>query len=163
LASPINAPAAVNRYGTGATASFGITGGLSQLRLSSGNTVIIQNNALDPDGAQFGFITERNPVGSFDPIEVTEAEFSFMSRFVAGTPARMHILLGATNHTDPSTADQNTFEFLTPGIVFTGLADVDRDGVNVFDGSFALTGGDYDTSALGEAIGQDNEFVIVHR
>lgn len=163
LGSPQNVQSAPERYGTGGSASLGLEGALSQMRISSGNTVVIQDNALDPDGAQFGFISERNPVGSFDPTEVTEAEFSFMSRFVSGAPARMHVLLGATSHTDPSSQDQNTFEWLCPGIVFTGLADVDRDGINVFDGSFALTGGDYDSTAQGESIGQDNELVFLHR
>lgn len=163
LSSPINAPADINRYGTGATATFATLGGLNQLTLETGNTVILQPNSLDPDGVSFGFVTDRAPQGKFNPTEVLNSEFDFISRFVNGAPARMHILLGATLHTDVDTADQNTFEFLVPGLTLNQMGDADRDGINVWDASFRMRGGDYDASATGELPGNDNEFVIIHR
>ena len=163
LGQTINNPSATNRYGTGGSGA-GITGALSQVRLSTGNNVVLPTNSLDPNGINFALITARKPVGSFNPTEVASAtEFDFITRFVAGTPARMKILLGATDHATPSTQDQNSFDFLTPGIVFTGMADQERDGINIWDAGFDMTGGDYDSTALGEKPGQDNEFVIVHR
>ena len=171
LASPINAPAGYNsvgpvqgnRYGTGGTAGFTTLGSLNQVTLETGNTLVLQPNSLDPDGVNFGFITDRAPQGKFNPTEVLNIEYDFMSRFVAGSPARMHILVGATNHADVTTADLNTFEFLTPGVTMNQLGDADRDGVNIWDASFKIGGGDYDSSPTGELPGNDNEFIIVHR
>lgn len=163
LAQPINAPADTERYGTGGTSGFTNKGALSQVRMSSGNNVVLPTNSIDANGISYALITSRKPAGSFNPTEVTNAEFHFITRFVAGTPARLKIGVGATSHTDPSTQDGNTFEFLAPGLVFSGMADTDRDGINVFDASFEMTGGDYDSTATGESPGQDNEFVIVHR
>lgn len=164
MSSPVNNPSATNRYGTGGTASFGVTGGLNQVRLSSGNNVILQPNSLDPDGINYALITSRKPAGSFNPTEVQSAtEFDFISRFVAGTPARMKLIMGAVSNTDPNTADQNSFDWILPGVVFSGMSDTDRDGINVWDASFEMSGGDYDTTALGESPGQDNEFILVHR
>ena len=164
LSSPINLPGNSDRYGTGGTAGFGTKGSLNQVRLSSGNNVVLQPNSLDPDGVSFALVTSRKPAGSFNPTEVLSAsEFDFISRFVAGSPARMKLLLGATDHTNPNSADQNTFEFMAPGIVFSGMTDADRDGINIWDASFELSGGDYDSTALGEAPGNDNEFILVHR
>ena len=161
LSGTANNPVASNRYGSGAAGA--IEGALSQIRLNSGNNVLLQDNSLDPDGTTFAIVTDREPTGSINPSEVFNAEYNFMQQFINGTPVRMKILLGATSHNDVTTADLNSFDFMCPGITFTGLADADRDGVNIFDGSFAMGGGDYDTSALGELPGQDNEFVIVHR
>jgi len=56
----------------------------------------------------------------------------------------------------------NIFEFIVPGLVFTGLADGDRDGVFIFDASFQMSGGNYLTSPSEEA-GTDNEFVLIYR
>ena len=164
LSSPTNNPAAANRYGTGGTSTFTTKGALNQVRLSSGNNVILQPNSLDPDGIAFALSTGRKPTGSFNPTEVLSAtEFDFISRFVAGSAARMKIIMGAVDNTSPNTADQNSFDWMLPGVVFTGMSDVDRDGINIWDASFDLTGGDYDSTVLGEQPGQDNEFLLVHR
>lgn len=163
LSATTNNPGTPDRYATGGTASFGVLGSLNQVTLETGNTVILQPNSLDPDGVSFAFITDRAPQGKFNPTEVLNSEFEFISRFIAGTPARMHILLGGTLHTDVTTFDQNSFEFFTPGIVLNQMGDADRDGVNVWDASFRMRGGDYDTTATGELPGSDNEFVIMHR
>ena len=158
LSSTSNNPAATDRYGSDTT----IKGALNQMRLNSGNNVILQKNSLDPDGVQFALITDRNPGGSFNPTEVQSAtEFDFMTRFVNGQVARMRVILGANAH-NSVTADKNTFQFVIPGVTFAGLADQDRDGINVWDASFRMGGGDYDTTALGELLGSDNEFTMLH-
>ena len=63
---------------------------------------------------------------------------------------------------NPATNNQNSYMFSSPGLVFVGMADIDRDNVNVWDASFKLTGGDYDQTALGELPGNDNELIIAH-
>lgn len=162
LSSPTNNPAPSDRYGTGGSGS-NITGSLSEVDLETGNELVLQPNALDPDGISFGFVSSRTPAGKLNPHEVLNSEFNFIQRFVAGSAARMHILVGGTLHNDVTTFDQNTFEFLTPGVVLNQMGDADRDGVNIWDASFKLTGGDYDSSATGELPGSDNEFIMIHR
>ena len=71
---------------------------------------------------------------------------------------------GAFLHDDPFTYNNNVFDFITPGIVISGLGDADRDGINAWDGSFRMSGGNYTASvAQSETPGKDNEFVIIHR
>lgn len=167
LRQAIDAPTHGNKYGSDGSSTGGLEGGLSKIRLSTGNDVVFHQNALDPNGVNYAFITGRKPKGSFDPDEVTEAEFSFASRFVNGTPLRMRVwpvgpVSTSWNYANPTTQNQNGFDMIAPGIVFSGMADQQRDSIMFWDASFDLTGSDYN-SGLEESLGTDNELVIVHR
>lgn len=163
-----NVPGAGNMYGSDGAGAGTIRGALNQMNLRTGNEIVFHENSLDPNGVDYARVTGRAPSGNFNPDEVSEAEFSFVSRFVSGVPLRLRTWVigppsGSWLYDDPATQNQNGFDFISPGIAFTGMADQERDSIMVFDASFNLTGGDYDTTAFGEAPGNDNEFVIVHR
>jgi len=98
---------------------------------------------------------------------VLNSNFDLMSRFLSGTPIRLRTTVSGPGSTTPdyasaATNNQNTFVFIASGLVFDGLQDSDRDNTHAFDATFKITGGDYNTTALEEAPGNDNEFVIVH-
>lgn len=164
----INAPTSANKYGSDGGGTGVITGALNSIDLESGNAIVFHENSMDPNGVNYGQITARQPKGKFNPDEMANStEFAFVSRFIAGTPIRGRIWAvgpGSTTwaYDDPTTQNQNGFDFIMPGMVFSGLADQERDGINVWDASFDLTGTDYN-SGLEESIGTDNELVLVHR
>lgn len=135
-----------------------LVGALNNIRMSSGNTLVMRENSLSASGFSFAYITDRKPGGSFNPDEVSEAEFSFVNAFINGETLRAKAMIGAN-----TTGDGNSIDLIAPGLVFSGLADGDRDGLNIFDASFDLTGGDYDSSATTEIPGTDNEFTLIYR
>ncbi len=163
-----NTPSTAQKYGTGGASGGGITGALNSLRLRSGNNVVLHENSIDPNGVNYAIITGRKPEGNFNPDEVLETEFSFMTNFFLGKPLRLRVacvgpVSTSVAYDDPSTFNQNAWEWICPGVVMSAMGDADRDGLNAWDGAFKVTGGDYDTSAQGEAPGNDSEFVILNR
>lgn len=162
-----NAPTNSNKYGSDGGGAGVITGGLNRMTINTGNEVVLRENSMDPNGVNFATIANREPGGSFNPDEVANADFDFISRFVNGTPVRMRCIVNGPGsstpvYNNPATNNQNSYMFSSPGLVFDGMADIDRDNVNVWDASFKLTGGDYDQTALGELPGNDNELIIAH-
>lgn len=167
LRQTVNAPTNANKYGSDGGGSGVITGALNRMTLNTGNEVTLRENSMDPNGINYATITDRSPGGSFNPDEVLNTGFDFVSRFISGTPLRLRCAVsgpGATTpvFNDPATNNQNTFAFIASGIVFDGQADGERDNVHVIDSTFKITGGDYDTGAATELPGNDNELVIVH-
>lgn len=165
----VNAPTDANRYGTDGVTSPSLqrTGALNKMRLSTGNEVVARESSIDPNGIDFARIVDRSPVGSFNPDDVNNSQFNFVQRFVNGVPHRLRCVVNGPGASvpvfdNPATNNQNSFAFIAPGIVYSGLQDGERDRIHVLDASFDLTGGDYDTSASGELPGNDNEFVILH-
>lgn len=148
-----------------------VVGSISTIRVNTGNQVILRGNAFDPAGVNFAIITSRAPSMTFNPDEVLNSEFPWVHKFVNGTPIRFKAMVGTpgsnttlgTGAFAGTAQDGNTIDVLAPGIVIDRLGDTDRDGINTWDGSALLTGGDYDTSASGEAPGNDNELTIIHR
>jgi hypothetical protein len=164
----VNAPSNANKYGSDGGGAGVLTGALNQMTLRTGNEVIFHENSLDPNGVDFARIPRRQPGGQFNPDEVSNANFDFVQRFVSGIPLRLRTWVvgppsGSWAYDDPLTQNQNAFDFLAPGIAFSGMADQERDEIQVWDASFDCTGGDYDTTAFGELPGNDNEFVVAHR
>ena len=158
---------ATRTYGKDNAASIN-KGALNTIRIGPGNNVILRKNSLDSAGILHALITERQGVGSFNPDEILSGSpdnFDFITRFVAGKSFRMRAFIGSKQG-DASTAfptDGNSIDIIAPGLVFDGMADQERDGVNIWDASFKLTGGDYDSSAAGELPGNDNELTILYR
>jgi len=144
-------------YGKDTGSSVNV-GALNNVRYSSGNNIVMRENSLSSSGYSFAYITDRKPGGSFNPDEVSESEFSFINAFINGRSIRGKALFGSN-----STGDGNSIDIITPGMVFSGMADGDRDGINIFDASFDLTGGDYDSSATTEIPGTDNEITLIYR
>lgn len=135
-----------------------IVGALNRVTINSGNEVILRENSLDPAGFTHALITDRSPSGSFNPDEVLNTDFDFIGRFISGAPTRFKAFLGVN-----TARDGNTFDVIAPGCVASSVGDGDRDNIHAWDYSFDLTGGDYDPSAAGEAPGNDNELVLIHR
>ncbi len=138
-----------------------IVGAINTMRLNTGNNVVLRPNSFDPSGVSHALITARKPTGSFNPDEVLVSEYDWVGKFIAGTPMRLKAMMGSAGTV--TTQDGNTVDFMCPGIVVSSLGDGDRDAVHTWDGQFKITGGDYDTSAAGEAPGNDNEFTIIYR
>jgi hypothetical protein len=134
-------------------------GALNRINMQTGNDVILRENSLDPSGVSFATITDRSPSGSFNPDEVLNTSFDFVSKFVSGAPMRLKAFIG----TAAAAGDGNTIDLIAPGIVASSLGDADRDNIHTWDLGFDLTGGDYDSTAAGEAPGNDNEFTIIYR
>lgn len=158
---------ATRTYGKDNAASIN-KGALNTIRIGPGNNVILRKNSLDSAGIVHAIITERQGVGSFNPDEILSGSpdnFDFITRFVNGNTFRMRAFIGSKQG-DASTAfptDGNSIDIIAPGLVFAGMADQERDGVNIWDASFKLTGGDYDSTAAGELPGNDNELTILYR
>lgn len=141
-----------DQYGTGVT---GAAGPLSQMTLTLGNEVQLRENALaTAGGIDYAVISDRKPTGSFNPDELANATYNWLSSFTGGTPNRMRVVQG--------TVAGNIFEFIVAGAVFTGISDGDRDGIFIFDASFQMSGGNYATAPTEEA-GTDNECVLIYR
>ena len=141
-----------NNYGTGVS---GAAGPLNNMTLALGNDVMLRENSLAAAGGlDYAVITDRSPTGSFNPDELLSATYDWLSSFTGGTTNRMRIVHG--------TVTGNTFEFIAPGLVFSGMADGNREGIFIFDASFALSGGNYGTLPT-ETPGTDNEFVLIYR
>ena len=138
-----------------------VVGAINQARINTGNNVILRENSFDPSGVSFALITGRAPTGSFNPDEVLNTEYDFVTKFAAGTPMRFKAQLGVAG--DGGALDGNTVDILAPGIVISGLADGDRDGIHTWDGQFKLTGGNYSTTPGLETPGNDNELTIIYR
>ena len=140
-----------------------VNGSLTQVRLNTGNNVILRQNALDPSGISFAVITARAPTGTVNPDEVLNTEFDWISKLQAGSPMRFKAMIGTPGTSLQAAQDGNTIDLLCPGIVLNQMGDGDRDGVQAWDGAFKITGGDYDPSAAGETPGNDNEFTLIYR
>ena len=142
-------------------------GAINALSIGPGNGVILRENSFDSAGFSFALITSRAGTGRFNPDEVLSGSpdnYDFINRFVAGQTFRLRAFLGSKQGdggTFPN--DGNSFDVIAPGLVFSGMADQDRDGINVWDAQFALSGGDYDATAAGELPGNDNEFTLIYR
>lgn len=169
LRFPNNTPTSVQKYGVGGGVGGTTTGALNSIKIRSGNDVVLHENSMDPFGVNYAIITGRKPTGTFNPDEVLESEFSFFNSFLIGRPLRARVQVvgpptpGSVAFDNPATFNQNAYDFIVPGVVLDQLGDGDRDGINVWDGSFKLTGGDYDQTAAGEAPGNDNELTIINR
>lgn len=148
------------RYGKDTGSAFQL-GSLNTLTIRTGNEISMRENSLDPAGISFAQIVDRKPSGSFNPDEVANADFDFVAGFVGGVPHRLKAFISGISAAP--FIDGNSFDFIAPGIVFSGLADQEREKINIWDAAFDLTGGDYDTSAAGELPGNDNEFTILCR
>jgi hypothetical protein len=156
---------ATRTYGKDTAASIN-KGALNTVRIGPGNNVILRKNSLDTSGILHALITERQGVGSFNPDEILSGapdNFDFISRFVAGNTFRMRAFIGSKQGDAAFPTDGNSIDIIAPGLVFDGMADQERDGVNIWDASFKLTGGDYDSTAAGELPGNDNELTILYR
>jgi hypothetical protein len=140
-----------------------VVGAFNRISIQTGNEIILRENSLDPAGVSRALIVDRSPTGSFNPDEVQSTDYDFYSQFRQGLANRLRAFIGNDINDANPAGDGNTIDVIAPGCVFTGLADVDRDQVNVWDASFDLTGGDYDTTAAGELPGNDNELTLIYR
>lgn len=152
-------------YGKDTAGSLSL-GAINALSVGPGNGVILRENSFDTAGISFALITSRAGTGRFNPDEVLSGSpdnFDFISRFVAGNTFRLHAFFGSRAGDGGFPNDGNSIDVIAPGLVFSGMADQDREGINVWDAQFALTGGDYDSTASGELPGNDNEFTLIYR
>ena len=158
--------AATRVYGKDTAGALSL-GAINALSIGPGNGVILRENSFDAAGISFALITSRAGTGRFNPDEVlsgTPDNYDFINRFVAGQTFRLRAFLGSKQGDGAAFPnDGNSFDIVAPGLVFSGMADQDRDGINVWDAQFALSGGDYDSTASGELPGNDNEFTLIYR
>lgn len=115
---------------------------ISALEFDMANTVSLRDDANSSGGLLSAVITEREPVGSFDPEAVVIATHDFMARLIVGTLAAFTETIGS--------ADGNKFVITAPKVQYVKVDPADRNGISTNDVSFALS---LDTG--------DDEFSIV--
>lgn len=127
------------------------SGNITTINYALNNAIVNRENSISTsgDGIDQIYITDRAPTGSFNPEEVINTVYNFMAAYKSGLAQRLRLIVGGTSG--------NRFHFLTPGLLFTGLGDADRDGIMNWDGSFDITGGEYGSGLAGS----DNEIVVI--
>jgi len=149
---------------TNATAVPGLI--FDALTLNMNNELAVRQDVNHASGYGVCHITGRNPQLTWNPDAVLDATYPFWDRFLIGETSRTRLDIGTTSG--------NKFLFKMPAIQFTGIADGNRDEVQVYDTTSTLTGGEYGSSveevfddastvasvALNDKMGVDNEIVL---
>lgn len=104
---------------------------LQGYEIDMGNTVSLRVDPNIATGFREAIITARKPVGKLDPEDTTVALHDWYGKWKAGTSGALSIgNVGSTQY--------NRFKITAPKVVYTKLADTDREGVAVVDASFEL-------------------------
>lgn len=104
---------------------------ISALEFDMANTVSLRDDANSSGGLLSAVITERNPVGTFDPEAVLIATHDFMARLIAGTLAAFTETIGS--------ADGNKFVITAPKVQYVKVDPADRNGIATNDVAFELS------------------------
>lgn len=96
-----------------------------------GNKLAARPDVSTVTGVKSIVLTERDPRGKFDPEMATIAGHDFIGRWTAGTP-------GALICGPVGAVQYNKFTITAPKLVYTGVADGEREGQAVADTSFQL-------------------------
>lgn len=109
---------------------------ISSISVDMGNTVTMREDMSETHGYTFPEITDRNPTGSIDPEMDTEANYSFLGNWLAGTSAEISFSAG--------TVQYNSFAITIPTATTTQVSDGERESLATAELSFELnsTSGD---------------------
>tara|TARA_Y100000310_G_scaffold343813_1_gene453251 strand:- start:1461 stop:2648 length:1188 start_codon:yes stop_codon:yes gene_type:complete len=135
----VGAGMAIQDSSAGAADAVAVTGLIfDALTLNMNNELVVRQDVNHASGYGVCHITGRNPQMTWNPDAVLDADYEFWTRFLVGETSRTRLNIG----TDAG----NKFLFKMPAIQFTGIADGNRDEVQVYDTTSTLTGGEYGSS-----------------
>jgi len=110
----------------------GVSLNIGEMEVDVANTLASKDKIDDAKGILSFMITGRDMQGSFNPEMVPVATHDFFSKWFSNTPMVVDLAYGE--------ADGNKFRFYAPGIIYNKVDDGDRDGIQLAQTSFDLTG-----------------------
>ena len=110
----------------------GVSLNIGEMEVDVANTLASKDKIDDAKGILSFMITGRDMQGSFNPEMVPVATHDFFSKWFSNTPMIVDLAYGE--------AEGNKFRFYAPGIIYNKVDDGDRDGIQLAQTSFDLTG-----------------------
>jgi len=110
----------------------GVSLNIGEMEIDVANTLASKDKIDDAKGIISFMITGRDMQGSFNPEMVPVATHDFFSKWFGNTPMAVDLAYGET--------EGNKFRFYAPGIIYNKVDDGDRDGIQLAQTSFDLTG-----------------------
>jgi hypothetical protein len=110
----------------------GVSLNIGEMEVDVANTLASKDKIDDAKGILSFMITGRDMQGSFNPEMVPVAMHDFFSKWFSNTPMVVDLAYGE--------AEGNKFRFYAPGIIYNKVDDGDRDGIQLAQTSFDLTG-----------------------
>ncbi len=110
----------------------GVSLNIGEMEIDVANTLASKDKIDDAKGILSFMITGRDMQGSFNPEMVPVATHDFFSKWFGNTPMAVDLAYGET--------EGNKFRFYAPGIIYNKVDDGDRDGIQLAQTSFDLTG-----------------------
>ncbi len=135
---------------------------ISAIQLQTGSNINRLISSEAAGGVNQQLITDRSGRGTMNPAATLEADYAWVSQFVAGEPLRMQFQIGS--------AARNSMIIDVPGMVNQEWPDGDNNGIRTRQLQFTLTGGKIDNisgsppagSPEIDALGGDNELVLIY-
>ena len=110
----------------------GVSLNIGEMEIDVANTLASKDKIDDLKGILSFMITGRDMQGSFNPEMVPVATHDFFSKWFNNTPMVVDLAYGET--------EGNKFRFYAPAIIYNKVDDADRDGLQLAQTSFDLTG-----------------------
>jgi hypothetical protein len=110
----------------------GVSLNIGELEIDVANTLASKDKIDDAKGVLSYMITGRDMQGSFNPEMVPVATHDFFTKWFNNTPMVLDLAYGES--------DGNKFRFYAPSIIYNKVDDGDRDGIQLAQTSFDLTG-----------------------
>lgn len=105
---------------------------IGEMEIDISNTLSPRDKISDARGILSYAITARDTQGSFNPEMLPVASHDFFSKWFANTPMVLDLLFGL--------AEGNSFRFYAPKIIYNKVDDGERDGIQLAQTSFDVTG-----------------------
>ncbi len=116
-------------------ASFAVAGvslNVGSIDIDIANKLSPRDKIDDPSGILSYIITDRQPAGNMDPEMLSVAEHDFHGNWLNNVKMPFDFSYG--------TADGNKFRFYAPAIQYTKVEDADKEGIQIAQVAFDLTG-----------------------
>lgn len=122
----------------------GVSMNLSECTLDFNSTLAPREDVTDEKGIKSFMVTDREPVGTYDPEDVLAASHDFYSKWMDNTKMEKRAAFG--------TVAGNKFEFYGSAIQYSKVEDGERNGIETkqvtFDYTGSLTPGDDELAIL---------------
>jgi len=105
---------------------------LGELDIDVANTLAPKDKIDDAKGILSFMITERDTQGSFNPEMVLVATHDFYDKWFSNTPMVLDMAYGSV--------EGNKIRVYTPSIIYNKVDDADRDGIQLAQTAFDITG-----------------------
>lgn len=110
----------------------GVSLNIGELEMDVSNTLATKDKIDDSRGVLSYMITGRDMQGSFNPEMVAVASHDFFGKWFSNTPMVLDMSYGDTAG--------NKFRIYAPSIIYSKVEDGDRDGIQLAQTSFDVTG-----------------------